>query len=271
METLATVAFSLAVIAYSVASTQFFLGLVRRDAAPATGAAGVVLGAGAGLHFVHIVTASFFTQTCPVESMRFALSLAAWVTVAAFLVLRRGRRVDALGSFVGPLALTFLVAAQFVDDTGTAPEVSRAMLALHITANLVGLGFVLLAGGSAAFYLLVEKRLKAKKLASIGRLPSLDTLDRLGHRLLLIGFPLLTFGAVTGGMFASQLELSSFASLARAVLGYAAWIAVATVLILRVMAGWSGRRTAYGTLTGVLCVWLVLVVYMLRPLFGGST
>lgn len=269
METLATVAFSLAVIAYSVASTQFFFGLMRSDSSPVARGAGVVLGIGAVLHFAQIVAASVLTQICPVESMRFALSLAAWVAVAAFLVLRRGKKIDALGSFVGPLALTFLVAAQFVDDTSAPPELSRVLLTLHITSNLVGLGFVLLAGGISAFYLFVEGRLKAKNLSGLGRLPSLETLDRLGHRLLLIGFPWLTFGAVTGGVFASQIELSSFASLARAVLGYTAWIAVAVVLMLRVMSGWNGRRSAYGTIAGVFCVSLVLLVYLLRPLFGG--
>jgi len=269
METLATVAFSLAVIAYSVASTQYFLELAR-DSQPGDRGASRILSLGAILHGVQITTASLFTQTCPVASMRFALSLAALVAVAAFLVVRRGRKIDALGSFVGPLALTFLVAAQFVGDSSSADGLSLVMLSLHIFANLVGLGFVLLAGGTATFYVAVQRRLKSKRLAGLGRLPSLDALDRLGHRLLLIGFPLLTFGAVTGGMFASQLELSSFSSVARAVLGYLAWLLVAVVLLLRNMAGWSGKRSAHGTLAGVACVLLLLLVYLLRPLFGGG-
>jgi ABC-type uncharacterized transport system permease subunit len=202
--------------------------------------------------------------------MHFALSLAAWVAVVAFLVFRRGRSIDAMGSFVGPLALTFLVGAQFVGSSPAPSELSAAMLTLHISVNILGLGFVLLAGGASAFYLLVEHQLKAKKLAIVGRLPSLDQLDRMGLRLLLIGFPLLTVGVVTGGIFFSQLDVSTFPSLARAVLGYAAWLSVAGVLVLRALFGWGGRRTAYGTLAGVACVSLVLLVYVLRPLLGGG-
>jgi ABC-type uncharacterized transport system permease subunit len=142
-------------------------------------------------------------------------------------------------------------------------------LALHITVNIVGLAFVLLAGGAASFYVFVEARLRKKRLAAIGRLPSLDLLDRLRHRMLLIGFPLLTVGVVTGGIFVSQLDADSLASMARAVLGYAAWLSVAVVLLLRAILGWEGRRSAYGTLAGVACVSLVLLVYVLRPFFGG--
>ncbi len=269
METLATVAFSLAVIAYSVATTRFFLALSKQGASVSEAPARV-MAVGAMLHFVQIVTTSFFTGTCPVASMRFALSLAALVAVVAFLIMRRSRRIDALGAFVGPLGLLFLVSAQFVEDVVVPPDVSRAMLALHVSANLAGLGFVLLAGGTSVFYVVLERRLKSKQLGLLGRMPSLDVLDRLAHRLLLIGFPLLTFGVVSGGMFLWQIDAGSVASVARAALGYAAWLAVLVVLLQRALFGYSGRKSAYGTLAGVICVSMVLVVYLLRPLIEGA-
>ncbi len=271
METLATVSFSLGVIAYSIASTLFFLGLARRPAPrrPATGAR--VLGAGCVFHAVHIVAASFVSNVWPVESIHFSLSLTAWVTVIVFLIVRKSRRLDALGVLVGPLALSFLVAAQFVGPTRADPNISRALLALHITASMLGFGVVLLAGAASGFYLFVERRLKEKRMAQIGRLPSLDSLDLVGHRLLLLGFPLLTFAVVTGGIFFSQIADMSGPSLARALLGYVTWTLVAAVLLLRAIWGWRGRRSAFGTLAGVACLAVLLMVYVLRPLLGGVT
>lgn len=269
MQALATVSFSLAVIAYTIASTQFFLELARKRVPTGAEVPARFLALGALLHAGHIVAASLLTNICPVTSMHFALSLAGWVAVVAFLVFRRGRKLDALGSFVGPLSLTFLVAAQFIGDSPAPSELSSAMLALHITVNVVGLGFVLLAGGAASFYVFLEARLKSKRPLSVGRLPSLDQLDRLRHLLLLIGFPLLTVGVVTGGIFISQIDVGSFGSLARAAFGYAAWLSVAIVLSLRALLGWEARKSAYGTLAGVLCVSLVLLLYVLRPFFGG--
>lgn len=269
METVASVSFSFGVIAYSVASTFFFLHLIRKRAPVSTTVSTAVLAIGALFHSLHIVAASLFTRICPVESIHFALSLAGLVTVGAFLILGRNRKLEAMGVFVAPLALTFFIASQFIGQATRQPELSRAMLAFHVTANLVGIGFVLLAGGASAFYVFTERRLKAKRLGAAARLPSLESLDKIGHRLLLIGFPLLTFGVVTGGMFISQMDVSNVTSFLRAVLGYLTWALVAAVLLLRAIAGWRGRRTAYGILVGVLCVSLVLLVYLLRPLWGN--
>jgi hypothetical protein len=47
-------------------------------------------------------------------------------------------------------------------------------------------------------------------------------------------------------------------------------VVLAAVLVLRRVAGVRGRRAAYGTLAGVLCVLLVIVVYAVRPGGHGS-
>lgn len=270
MQAFATVAFTLAVIAYSVATTEFYLALSRKNAIARDNNSSWTMALGGGLHLLHIILTSFLLQTCPVTSMRFTLSLAALVAVVSFLILRVGRRIDALGAFVGPMALLFLISAEFVGESAVPAQLSRVLLMMHVAANLFGMGLVLLAGGSSAFYVLIERRLKTKQFAGIGRLPSLDVLDRLGHRLLLIGFPLLTFGCVTGGLFLHQLDVNSPASLVRAILGYAAWVFVFVVLLQRALFGFSGRKFAYGTLAGVACVTLVLLVYLLRPLIGDG-
>ena len=269
METLATVSFSLGTVAYSIASTLFFLDLTRRLSVGKPGLASQILAAGAVFHFAHIVFASLFSRVCPVESIHFSLSLTALVTVVVFLLVRRTRAMDPLGVFVGPIALTFLLAAQFVGPTTADPGISRALLALHISASLLGFGVVMLAGTASGFYLFVERRLKAKRFAQVGRLPSLDALDLLGHRLLLLGFPLLTFAVVTGGIFFTQIPQTSGASFVRALLGYATWVLVAGVLLLRALLGWRGRRSAYGILAGVACLTVILMVYVLRPLLGA--
>ncbi len=266
MEHLATVAFTLGVIAYSVAATLFFLELVRSEGLNLSKRwAARLLALGAAFHLTHLVAASLLTRVCPVESINFALSLAALIATTVFLFLRKRSSLHVMGAFVAPLALTFLVSAQFV-AAETHAQVPRAMLAFHITANVLGVGLYLLAGAASIFYLVQERRLKQKRIhITTKRLPPLDTLDATEHRLLLAGFPLLTFGVVTGAMFISQIgPLTSMASV-RVVLGYATWCLVAGVLTLRALAGWRGRRAAWGTLAGVLCVLIMILMYVISP------
>ena len=272
MEQLASFAFYLGVIAYSAAATLFFLHLARRGSSNvATRAAPIALGAGAAVHALHVVAASLLSNVCPVESPHFMLSLTALVAVIVYLPLRSRFGLHAIGAVVAPIALTFLVGAQFV-DLGRAPQegIPRTLLALHVLANLLGVALFLLAGAAGAFYLVQERKLRAKQPGGLGsKLPALDALDRTEHRLLLAGFPLLTFGIVTGAVFASRLGAATPAEMLRAGLGYATWILVAAVLLMRALAGWSGRRSAYGTLAGVVCVLIVIVLYAVRPSVGA--
>jgi ABC-type uncharacterized transport system permease subunit len=139
-------------------------------------------------------------------------------------------------------------------------------ITLHVLANLLGVALFLLAGGAAGLYLVQERRIKAKKLPA-GRsvLPPLDTLDRAVHRFLVAGFPLLTLGIVSGTYWAQKLETGSPDEVMRTIFGYATWLLIAGVLLLRAAAGWRGRRAAYGTIAGLACATAVLVIYLVRP------
>lgn len=259
----ATIAFYLGVVAYSAAAVLFFANLARREAAETEARwAPRALAAGVAAHAGHLVIASVLTSVCPVQSLHFALSLSSLMTSGAYLWLRRRMQIDAVGVVVAPLAVTFLVGAQFVGAGGGPATFPRTLLALHVAANVLGLGLFLLAGAAGAFYLVQERRLKAKRFSPLGgKLPPLDSLDLTEHRLLLAGFPLLTFGAITGAIFAVQLESMTGVELVRAILAYVTWFLVAAVLLLRAIAGWSGRRAAYGTLAGTLCVMAVMLIY----------
>jgi ABC-type uncharacterized transport system permease subunit len=270
MPELPTIAFSLGVVAYSVASTIFFLELLRRDPERAPGLLGPrILVLAAFIHAGHVVAASLLNNVCPVESLHFGLSLTALGAVVAYLLLRRRFRLHAVGAIVAPLALTFLIGAQFVSAPRAEADLPRGLLAFHIASNLIGLGVFLVAGGSSALYVFVDRRLRNKKLSrGSSRLPPLEALDRAAHRLLLIGFPLLTFGVVTGAVFTQRVAEGGNAAVLRTVLGYATWGLLAAVLLLRQIIGLRGRRAAYGTLAGVACVLAVLLVYAVRG--GGA-
>src|SRR6478752_1619500 len=273
MADIATIAFYFGVITYSVAATLFFMELLRKDGDGARSPwAPRLLALGGVLHATHVLTASLLSHVCPIDSLHFALSFSALIAVGAYLLLRERLRLSALGAFIAPIALTFLVGAQFVGQSSEAAQgVSRTLLMFHIAANVLGIGLFLVAGAAGSVSLLQEHRLRTKKRVGMGsRLPPLDALDTTTHRLLLAGFPLLTFGVVTGAVFSHQLTNPGGAEALRSLLGYATWILLAAVLVLRKTAGFRGRKAAYGTIAGVVCMLLVLLMYVVRA-SGGST
>ncbi len=265
MDAAATIAFLIAVIGYTVASTLFFGALLRKTASSSLRVARGALFAAGVAHAGLILWSTFIAQNDPVGSMQFAVSAAGWVMTAGFLWAEPRYQVQALGALTGPIALALLVLAQFLSTPAWAPPISRFWLALHVTANLLGVGLFLLAGVASAFYLYVERSLKLKNPALLpAGMPALDSLDLLAFRFLIFGYPFLTFGIVTGGIFFSELGNAGSASLGRAVLGYISWLFLGTVLVWRGALGHRGKKSAFGTLAGVFCVLLLLASYLVR-------
>jgi ABC-type uncharacterized transport system permease subunit len=223
-----------------------------------------LLGVGALMHAVHICVASLLFRVCPVEGIHFPVSVVAMLMCLLFLAARRRYRVDVLGAFVAPFALTALAASRMSGGpVAEAPHVRNVLLPLHVFVNVGGLALFGLAFASATLYLIQERLLKRKRVEGLfQRLPPLDALDRAEHKFLLGGFPLLTLGILTGTLWASKVE--STADILRTGFGYAAWLLIASVLVLRAAAGWRGRRAAYGTIAGFGFAMLVLLVYLLR-------
>jgi ABC-type uncharacterized transport system permease subunit len=229
-----------------------------------------LLGIGAVLHFTHLVVDSTVARACPVFSLHAALGLVSVVAVFAYLGLSRGRRLEAVGGFVAAAAVIFLVGAETVAAHPPGP-VNRWLLALHITTNLLGLGVLLVAGAASAFYLWQARRLKEKRMLGIGpKLPPLEALDAVVHRLLWIGLPLLTAGIVTGMVVISHAASVSLGEALRAAFSYASWLLVVGVLVLRQAGNWRGRRPAYATLGGSICILIVICLYVGRAIVGGG-
>jgi ABC-type uncharacterized transport system permease subunit len=266
--------FFMTALAYAAASAIFFAHLATRPPSERVARSGpYVLALAVGFHATYICVASLLERVCPVESVHFVASVAALFASALYLALRRRAKIDALGAFVAPVALTFVLGSRFV-GMPDVPEhrAGGGFIALHVTVNILGDALFLLASAAAVLYLIQEKRLKQKRAAGLfGRLPPLDALDRAEHRFLLTGFPLLTLGILTGTVWAQRLETGTPAELARAAFAYATWILFAGVLLLRALAGWRGKRAAYGTIAGFVFAVAVLVVYLVRGAVGGAS
>ena len=269
--TIVSVLFIATSLTYLAACVLFvaFLSLTGNERAERAGKiAPRVVAAGVVLHATHIVVSSLVWHVCPVAGVHFALSVVSMLACVLYLAMRIRYRIDVVGAFVAPLALTFLLASYFVPKE---PAFRDSVLPFHIAANLLGVALFTLAFAAAVAYLVQEKRLKKKKLEGLfQRLPPLDALDRAEHRFLLAGFPMLTIGILTGSLWAHHVEAGSSADIARAAFGYVSWLLFAGVLLLRAAAGWRGRRAAYGTIAGFGFTVLVLVLYLLRTMVAAN-
>jgi len=257
--------FVLASVGYALASVAYFV-FVGNGSEIARKIASRSLVAAAVVHVAFMLRdAQHHLAVVNVSQM---LSVASLAIVLTHLFALRYGRLPVLGAFVTPIALLMFLAAGLGHSVPNVPEeVRSALLPAHVIVNILGVTAFTLAFAVATAYLIQERLLRARRLTGLfTRLPPLDVLDSLGLKLLLVGFPLFTVGTVSGAIWAAKLPAGPSAT---QVLGLMAWAIFGAVLLLRIAAGWQGRRAAIGTLLGFACALAVLAGYAVRATSGA--
>ncbi len=257
-------------VLYGLSCGLFLWFLVRGREASGRWGRLSLLGAVA-LHVGFLVMDFVVSGHAPFGDIHQTLAVLSLLISVAYLAAALRYRVLVLGAFITPVALLLFLGAGLGRTVGQMPEhVRSALLPIHVALSVLGIVAFALAFAAAVAYMIEERLLRRKQLTGVfQRLPPLDQLDSLGFRLVTIGFPLLTLGIVTGTIWAVRLDPS--APVISTTEGFAvlAWLVFAGVLLLRVAAGWRGRRAAIGTIMGFLCAMAVLVGYVVRAGGGG--
>ncbi|MEM9071073.1 MAG: cytochrome c biogenesis protein CcsA [Myxococcota bacterium] len=260
------VLFIVAALAYTAACGLFTSALTRGTAGLKRGARWALVGA-VLLHAAYLVVDMLDTSTPAMGRVHQTLTVLSLGTTVAFLLASiRREAITVLGAFITPVALFFFMGSGLGRSVEhVSDEVRSLLVPLHIGVNVLGLVAFALAFGAAIAYVIQERQLRQKRLGGIfQRLPALDVLDRFGLRAVSVGFPLLTIGIITGAFWAFRIRPGAPMISAAHAFALVAWVLFAGVLLLRVAAGWRGRRAAIGTIVGFLCTAAVLVGYVMR-------
>lgn len=246
-----------------------YLFLLTRGSDKAQRLPGIVFVSALGAHLAFLLLDTPPPGEIPLADISQLLSISSFGLGIAFLLASYRFDVTILGAFVAPLSLMLFLASGLGSNYAPVPPgVQSVMLTLHIGANVLGLIAFALAFAAGVAYMLQDRLLRRRQLSGVfQRLPSLDVLDTMGLRSVLVGFPLLTFGMITGTFWLLRSGGSEF--YVSQALGLVAWAIFASVIVLRVAAGWQGRKAAIGTMLGFVFTLLVLAGYALRAV-GGS-
>jgi ABC-type uncharacterized transport system permease subunit len=255
-------------VLYALACVLYLLQLTR-GSDNAQRIPGTVFVAALGAHLAFLLLESPSPGEVPLADISQILSISSFGIGIAFLLASYRFDVTILGAFVAPLSLMLFLASGLGSSYAPVPpKVQSAVLTLHIGANVLGLVAFALAFAAGVAYVLQERLLRRRQLSGVfQQLPPLDVLDTMGLRAVLVGFPLLTFGMITGTFWLLRSDGSEF--YVSQALGLVAWAIFAGVIVLRVAAGWQGRKAALGTMMGFVFTLLVLAGYALRAA-GGS-
>jgi len=208
----------------------------------------LILWIGWVLHTAAIAVAWVELGALPAASLRQSLDLFSWAIVGSALLLNLRLAIMVLGALAAPLGVVAMLAASVLPPAVQAPTpVFKSLwLTLHVATVMGAYGLLAVTCLGALLYLLLDWRIRAKKLGPLfKRLPSLSLVDALNHRALLAGFTLMTVGMITGAVYA-QLVLGSYWRWdPKEVWSLITWLLYAALLHTRLVSGWRGRRGAW--------------------------
>jgi ABC-type transport system involved in cytochrome c biogenesis permease subunit len=248
---------------YFAALVAYMLHFARRD--PAVGrAATTLLVAGALAHTFVVGMQTMEVEHVPVTNASSAISTFVLLLVLAYLYTEMTTEERAMGTFILPLA----VALQLIPAVHPMPEERLAILTgplfgIHVSSLLFAYASFALACVIGITYVLLFKEIKAKHLGFFyARLPSLQVLDTMNQRAIIVGWVCLTIGLVVGAIWASQapgydprVQAMSLED-PKIFVALVCWAVYSFEVFAARRIGWGGRRAAYLSALGFAIVLL---------------
>ena len=251
-----TVFLIIATLCYCAATIGYLIYLIR-DWDPIHRTSYAVLLVGAVFHGAAIVLRSFEMGRLAVVNSPEALSFFALLLVVTYLVAQGRLHVRIMGAFVSPLAVLFMLVSSILPRTipTTSGLLKSAWVVSHVTALFLANALFALAFSAGVMYLLQERHIKRKNFGFLyQRLPSLERLDKINYVCLVIGFPLMTVGLMTGFAYAGTVWKSLWQWDPKEVSALITWFIYAILLHERLAVGWRGRRAAWLAIFGFSAV-----------------
>ena len=265
-----TIALSVSAFLYLASTTTYFLYLFfQKD--PMQKTAFWLICAGFLCHLTAIGITTYNRGTIPAHNLQQTLFIAALALAGVFILLQYRLNLKILGILVSPLILIMMATAFVLPDTIAAkePVLKGFWLISHIIMVFMGEAALAMACGTGILYLIQERAIKKKKRGFFyNRLPSLDLLDSTGYSCIAAGFVMLTFGLITGFVYAKSIWGKFWTWDPKEIWSAVTWLVYAALLHGRLTSGWRGKRSAVMAVIGFAI--LIFTFLGVNFLIGGS-
>ena len=100
------------------------------------------------------------------------------------------------------------------------------------------------------------KTFSSEEILKIGKIKLLQSLDNWSYRIIGLGFPFLTIGIISGGVWANEAWGSYWSWDPKETWALITWLVFASYLHARITKGWEGEKTAILGSIGFFVIWI---------------
>ncbi len=192
----------------------------------------------------------------PLSNLYESVVFFAWSTVLIFGIIDAKYKYRVIGAFVMPFALLSMAWAQLYlpsDINPLMPALQSNWLLYHVLTCFLGYAAFAVACAVSIMYLIKAKSEEASSSSTGGLLalfPPTKVLDDLNYKAIMVGFPLLTLGIITGAAWASYAWGTYWSWDPKETWSLIVWFIYAAFLHARFTKGWVGKRAAWLSIIG---------------------
>ena len=193
----------------------------------------------------------------PLSNLYESVVFFSWTIILIFAFIDIKYKYRVVGAFVVPFALLGMTWAQLGLGNSIEPLVPALQsnwLLYHVITCFLGYAAFAVACGISIMYIIKSKYEENASTTSASGLmsmfPPTRVLDDLNYRSIMIGFPLLTLGIITGAAWANYAWGTYWSWDPKETWSLIVWFVYAAFLHARFTRGWVGKRAAWLSIIG---------------------
>ena len=232
------------------------------------------------------VVAGYF----PLSNLYESLLFLTWLLLTIYFYIETKTQSKLIGSVLIPVALlisgfaNLTLSPEMQKASPLVPALQSNWLMMHVSMMLLSYG-TLIIGSLLCILFLVISRSKdvdlkiiddsslplynimldyyeakllspSNEISELGKLKLLQSIDNWSYRIIGLGFPFLTIGIISGGVWANEAWGSYWSWDPKETWALITWLVFATYLHARITKGWEGKKTAILGGLGFFVIWI---------------
>jgi cytochrome c-type biogenesis protein CcsB len=226
----------------------------------------------------------------PLSNLYESLLFLTWLLLTIYLYIETKTKSKLIGSVLIPVALlingfaNLTLSPEMQKASPLVPALQSNWLMMHVSMMLLSYGTLIIGSLLCILFLVISRSkdvdlkiiddssvplynimldyYEAKLLApsteisELGKLKLLQSLDNWSYRIIGLGFPFLTIGIISGGVWANEAWGSYWSWDPKETWALITWLVFAVYLHARITKGWEGKKTAILGGLGFFVIWI---------------
>ena len=232
------------------------------------------------------VVAGYF----PLSNLYESLLFLTWTLLTIFLYVETRTKSRLIGALLIPVTLlingfaNLTLSPEMQKSSPLVPALQSNWLMMHVSMMLLSYATLIMGSLLSILFLIISRSedvdLKetensslplynvmvdyyeatvispSTEISEIGKLKLLQSLDNWSYRIIGLGFPFLTIGIISGGVWANEAWGSYWSWDPKETWALITWLVFATYLHARITKGWEGKKTAILGGLGFFVIWI---------------